>query len=318
MEESEARNNIQALESKIIRSPKPPAFSGRVIPIYSKSLVSFIDTLGFSNFIKNSKAVDIANLLSCFYETSVDYCQENKENQIINFSDSTVRVHTPVVDPDDEFGFRSPLVEEVQSLAAIQFELSCWQGVFLRGGLTFGEVFCGQNMVFGQALIDAYRLESAHAIYPRILVDPKLIRSLDQHPELVAPWSEKANLAFTYGDSESSLDGLSYTKKRLETCLIIDEKENIFLDYLGMKIKGADIGFVLNHKNAIENHYKFAKDDRVREKYAWLKKYHNFSISSGGDFREIGINDKNMDLFLINDDLIQDLPAITRLKWFQF
>lgn len=314
MDELEVQNILREL----IRSPKSPAFTGSSVPCYEESLVSFIDTLGFSEFIKKSKAVDIANILRNFYDTSIDYGHQKKEIRIINFSDSTVRVRTPLSDAADEFGLHSPLLSEIKSLAAIQFELACWNGLFLRGGITFGNIFSDLGMVFGPALIEAYQLESMHATYPRILVHPKLIKSLDEYPVLIAPWSEKAHSAFSYGGDDTIVDGLSFTKMMLEPCLLVDNQENIFLDYLGMVIKGADIGFVLNHKKAIQANYGYAKDDRIREKYAWLKEYHNFTVSSGSDFREVGINEKNLNDFLISDDIIPSLFVKPGIKQFRF
>lgn len=50
------------------------------------------------------------------------------------------------------------------------------QGILVRGAISFGELFSDDthNIVVGPGLINAYRLE-AKAIYPRIIIDRKII-----------------------------------------------------------------------------------------------------------------------------------------------
>lgn len=44
------------------------------------------------------------------------------------------------------------------------------RGALLRGGIVKGLLYHKDNVVFGDALVSAYQLESQHAVYPRILV----------------------------------------------------------------------------------------------------------------------------------------------------
>ncbi|OZY85964.1 hypothetical protein CBP51_02730 [Cellvibrio mixtus] len=48
-------------------------------------------------------------------------------------------------------------------------------GFFARGGITKGELFESDDVVFGKALIDAYELESKTSIFPRILIANSII-----------------------------------------------------------------------------------------------------------------------------------------------
>lgn len=51
-------------------------------------------------------------------------------------------------------------------------------GLLIRGGLTFGQLFHENGVVFGKALVDAYELESRTAVYPRIVVSNSVIEKL--------------------------------------------------------------------------------------------------------------------------------------------
>ena len=63
------------------------------------------------------------------------------------------------------------------------------QGLLLRGGLSRGELYHGNEVVFGEALVDAYRLESEVALVPRILVSERVWQQLQggagAHPDLL-------------------------------------------------------------------------------------------------------------------------------------
>lgn len=49
------------------------------------------------------------------------------------------------------------------------------QGIYTRGGVSYGSFYSDDNIIFSSALVKAYILESKTAIYPRIVIDKKLI-----------------------------------------------------------------------------------------------------------------------------------------------
>ena len=53
-----------------------------------------------------------------------------------------------------------------------------FSGILVRGGITYGKIVHEGNLLYGEGLIDAYRLESKAAIYPRIVFHPSLLGSL--------------------------------------------------------------------------------------------------------------------------------------------
>lgn len=45
------------------------------------------------------------------------------------------------------------------------------RGIFCRGAITSGKLYHTKEMIFGQALIDAYHMEQELAVYPRIIIN---------------------------------------------------------------------------------------------------------------------------------------------------
>ncbi|MBV9627406.1 MAG: hypothetical protein JO230_04835 [Xanthobacteraceae bacterium] len=62
-------------------------------------------------------------------------------------------------------------------------ELGLRIGVLVRGGFTFGQLHHNQGAVFGEALVEANRIEKSEAIYPRVLVSESIMQKLDGIPE---------------------------------------------------------------------------------------------------------------------------------------
>lgn len=54
------------------------------------------------------------------------------------------------------------------------------EGLFVRGGLSRGKLIHTDDIVLGDGLIAAYKLESSAAVYPRLLVAESLNRDLDE------------------------------------------------------------------------------------------------------------------------------------------
>lgn len=56
------------------------------------------------------------------------------------------------------------------------------QGHFIRGGMTIGDIFIDDSMVFGPAIVQAHTLETEFAIYPRIVIDPIVFTTFENDP----------------------------------------------------------------------------------------------------------------------------------------
>lgn len=165
---------------------------------YENRLIAFIDILGFKEIVKQSETdsskVDlIYSVLDYLKDWEVskswdlrlieieeDAQKKGIENFDIrgktnstSFSDSIV-VSVKVDENVNEM--TSTLIVNLAYIGAILLE----KGILFRGGLTIGNVIHNENgTVFGQGLIDAYKLESNSAKYPRIILSDKLLRQLN-------------------------------------------------------------------------------------------------------------------------------------------
>ena len=61
-------------------------------------------------------------------------------------------------------------------------QLNMWiNNLLVRGGISYGDFFSDEKMIWGNALIGAYKLEGQIAIYPRIIVEPEIAEIIKSH-----------------------------------------------------------------------------------------------------------------------------------------
>lgn len=165
---------------------------------YETRLVVFIDILGFKeiisqsekdsskieliysilNYLKNWEISDNWDLRFVEIEEDaqkkgVDKFDIKGKTNSTAFSDSIV----VTVRADDNINeMTSTLIVNLAYIGAILLE----KGILFRGGLTIGNIIHeSDGTVFGQGLIDSYKLESNYAKYPRIILSDKLISNLN-------------------------------------------------------------------------------------------------------------------------------------------
>ncbi len=133
---------------------------------YEVRTTAFIDILGFKDLVnKTSSLKDIHDALQTLYqikgrkEKSIVEEDYIKSLQIGMFSDSIVLSCQPEY---DYYLFLDAL--------DIQIKLML-KGIFIRGCVSIGNLFHNDNLVFGPALIKAYKGETTMAKYPRIIID---------------------------------------------------------------------------------------------------------------------------------------------------
>jgi hypothetical protein len=152
--------------------------------VYSERYVVFLDILGFSDIVRRSmtspaQAKELIDILEHIANAGKQFGDQNDLQQddfrAQSFSDCIVLSEN--VSPVGLFHL-------LASTMLLSFNL-LQKGIFARGGVAKGKLHHSEKVVFGPAMLEAYRLESTIARYPRILVDRSV--HLDcKSPEFVA------------------------------------------------------------------------------------------------------------------------------------
>src|SRR5262245_52191062 len=154
---------------------------------YRSSLVTFIDILGFSDLIEDSRCEknphvdrvdEILRLLEYLKKAQIGRAKLDAEGKQLpiffadNFSDCIVR--STVFDSLKEQ--ISTIEAEMYLLAGIQASVTTRENVMLRGGMAMGEFYRedGGGFIFGRAFVLAYRLEKK-AVVPRIVISEDIV-----------------------------------------------------------------------------------------------------------------------------------------------
>jgi hypothetical protein len=139
---------------------------------FIRSTVGFIDILGFSRAVLSARkesvehhdrVIAIVRKLAAFEAEVTDETGRGSYNKISTFSDCVLL---------------SEDVEWVIRAAWFLYATVLLEGFLMRGGIVEGELYHEGGVVVGPALIEAYQMESTLAVYPRLVVDERIVIEL--------------------------------------------------------------------------------------------------------------------------------------------
>lgn len=235
---------------------------------YQKRVVAFLDVLGWAEALKRSTSdaeyakdlgVAIAGLGQ--HVAMADWMRGTGggfpgDPQITQFSDSLLIS----VLPEKGLGLSSLF----STIRVIGMQLA-QAGLLVRGGIAYGDLIHKGSMVYGQALVDAYKLESERAVHPRIVLSDDLARELssgqniyDREGNLIEVWNSWVQ---DFGDRLTFMDFLAPWPR------VFDPDPVFFAAQLRpyKKILEANLSNPSLHV-------------RAREKYLWLARYFNWTL----------------------------------------
>lgn len=276
---------------------------------YEQRIVAFIDILGFKEIIKQSEKdtskIELLYSVLDFlkgWETSdkwdlkfAEIEEDAQKKGVANFdirgktnttsfSDSIV-VSVKVDNNVNEM--TSTLVVNLAYIGALLIE----KGILFRGGLTIGNIIHNDNgTVFGQALIDAYYLETKSAKYPRIVLSDKLIRELNY------PLETKRN-RYPYHQ---------YIDRFADGCIGFHQMiyYQVIESWTEMTSEKMISSLANVRKTIIDGLDSSFENPDVFEKYKWLKEQYNKLIILS-DFNFNGKTDENIKMRIreLNDGI---------------
>lgn len=221
-----------------------------------ESYCVFLDILGFSSEILNQKDPASANshlikLINALEESCNSIESFKMETGIWDykiFTDNLV-LGTPIKElhSEDYFGM------VISDLAEYQYKM-VMNSFFVRGGWSIGDLFIGDRVIYGKALIEAYNIECKKSKYPRILLSEDMKKIVNYHINFYSDPCFCPQLAN----------------------ILMDEDGNYFINYLYYILEYEEIDNIIKHKDIIERKLEEnINNSEVLDKYKWLAFYHN-------------------------------------------
>ncbi len=246
---------------------------------YKNRYVAFIDVLGISDQMlatdqSENYAQAIYSLFSALVGSkkevffSLPHVRTGKEVQIqfdkpfgaydkITLLSDAITMSFPERERDNEYSLNSrvvPILRCLQSVFWLQRGLLSL-GVRTRGGISCGRLFHKRDMVLGEALVKAYRIESRAALYPRAVIDDELIKILLSDPIPKIP---------------------ILIKNRIAHMVCVDTDGLYFVDYLGYDPIAGDFYLADEIDNILQetaSDKMIAAETPLSSKLTWLCNY---------------------------------------------
>jgi hypothetical protein len=165
-------------------------------PTYEEQFTAFIDFLGFSETSINTDDATRLKVLDLLLSLTLlrgefdikSTAQETGTTHSIKPAISTFSDHIVISYPlkaiqtgmvSDERTTGSVIILQFQRLLASIAAAALRIGFLVRGGATIGKLYHARGVVFGEAMVDAFQLESRTAIYPRVVLSTSITRRWD-------------------------------------------------------------------------------------------------------------------------------------------
>lgn len=233
------------------------------------SFVCFADILGYSQLsIEANKSgqdeqflMKLRNALSTAYERVRKHANGWGGNEYFSikvFTDNIVVGYPiPSYKISGDYG-ESELGEIFSIFAEFQVGLAM-EGFLIRGGIAFGNHYMDDEIVFGDALIEAVAQDKGGGP-PRISLAPSAVKMLQRHLGFYGETNWAPQFRDTLEDSDGTIF-LSY----LEEAFLAYPDGGIFFEVIE------------RHRDTIIDGLKTYKGNPgVRSKYEWAARYHNF------------------------------------------
>jgi hypothetical protein len=271
---AQIREHLQQLEERqpiSTESLKNPFHTESRKPWLAKSWVAYLDILGFLDEIRESSKdgtqAALLNRLMVALTEAKEFLNADNEKlaqfgwthasyRIKFFTDNIVLGFPVSDDGESEFG------QLVYITGLYQFTL-IKHGFFTRGGISFGELYMDDDVVFGDGVLEAYEAESKLARDPRVV--------------------------FAKSGRDLMLSHLAYYARVRETphnhSILFDSDSQLFINYLVVPtddMEGLNQDFLdvlVHHRDLIAARLqKFAENPQIRPKYEWAGIYHNHVV----------------------------------------
>lgn len=216
---------------------------------FDTHIIAYIDFLGMKEKMTQEKSFESLQILR-FLMFGTNYVAKaiSNTNSIDDFNIKLFSDNVVITQQVDNKTICNQILGLVNLVMSIQFYALMQFGFWLRGAITIGELSIDNTVVWGTGLIEAYTTENQIAIFPRVVISPKIIA--------------------TYKENTKA------TSLNLDAFVLQDDDGALFLDFLlaapNLKLIPT-ISAILGEKTK----EMAAKDERVRQKANWMISYFN-------------------------------------------
>jgi hypothetical protein len=237
---------------------------------YSERYCAFIDILGFSGLIddldhEKISVAEIHRVLSAVHARPTTARPQEADLRSQSISDAVALSAAP-----NAAGF--------DAICAAAEELSrrlLRSGYFARGGITKGRLYHDHSMVFGPALVEAYRLENEVAKFPRILIPRSVARDGLAYAQQGTHWKDYFDGRFVQAADGPFYLHILRNHSRLVQKLVTPGANRSPQD-------DAMVPLLKAMRTAIQKRFDEASDNPEHfQKIAWFVSYWNNSIEVG-------------------------------------
>jgi hypothetical protein len=225
---------------------------------YHPSYVAFLDVLGFETLVRSNQPADQEKINIYFnsINTEIEKLKRIRSKEDIGFLVISDSVILSVRKSGDVASDREIFCQLCVAIQKIQLQLAL-KDIWLRGGISSGDAYFDESksQIVGQAFINAYQLERRIAVYPRVVLDSKLIAELrfTSAEEMISAITENVLFPWSTGSHVANF------KKDVA----------LFIDYLAPSFeRPSDLETVV--KNIQNNIYSNAEH---YSKYRWVADY---------------------------------------------
>lgn len=240
--------------------------------IYQKYYIAFLDVLGFKELVYSENKNKIENYFG-IVNSSIDYLKTIIDKQAIK----SIIISDSIILSIGHGKNRQENISRLRNLCVaigiLQLNLA-YKDIWLRGGVTSGNAYIDddKSQVIGPAYIDAYLLEQNSAIYPRVIIDGKLINELN-----VSTCKE-----FISEINDANRDGLSYDNwgksilfdwYHQNNSFLLKQDIPLFVDYLAYAFEMFDNSSEYLESVVSNIEKNIYKNPKIYSKYVWVLNY---------------------------------------------
>ena len=271
-------------------------------PATQHSFCALLDVLGFTQAVREAerqgKSAELLEkfsfLVRNWFTTLGDVFaiewEQQRQREYRVFTDNVI-VGGPL-----SAGSRADLQFTIEDLALLQLGLLA-EGFFVRGGMSVGQLWIDDLVVYGGALIDAHEAEQ-RARSPRIVL----------HENAVSIVTHEVRLYFnTYRERRGH---------RFTDAILVDRDGKWFINYLARLFDRGmfdpDYAALDLHRSTVEAKLEqYTGDERIYPKYQWCASYHNYfcgTVPRGSEYLLSG-NIPDLTIRPVEDVIIPEHPA---------